>query len=77
MASLNSRQIKEFKALCRMDSIVEFTYQSKSVKGKVSGEGFMGGVQVTDGHGFTHVVSDYGLTTGMYTLLMVNGKKVI
>lgn len=37
----------------------------------------MGGVQVTDGLGFTHVVSDYGLTTGMYTLLMVNGKKVI
>ncbi len=74
---LNSRQIKEFKALCKIGSIIEYTCLGKSDKGKVSGEGFMGGVKVIDGHGISHVISDYGLSTGNYTKLVVNGKKII
>jgi hypothetical protein len=79
MASLNSRQIKEFFSLCRMGSVIEYTSLGNSVKAKVSGEDLKGGfphVKLTDGHG-THVISEYALTQGHITKLIVNGKKII
>ena len=80
MASLNSRQIKEFFSLCRMGSVIEYTTLGKSVKAKVSGEDLRGGmphVQLTDGLGIPQVISEYALTQGHFTKLIVNGKKII
>jgi hypothetical protein len=75
MASLTSRQIEDFKNSCRHDSKIEYTYQGRSGSGKVSGTGFMGGVEIQGV--LSHVISDYGLSTGMYTSLVVDGKRII
>ena len=75
MANLNSGQIEEFKRACRDGSKVEWTYQGNSGAGKVSGRGFMGGVTVQGV--LTHVISDYGLSSGMYSSLVVDGMRFI
>ena len=56
MGVLNSRQIIEFKALCRMDSIVEFTHRGKSDKGKVSSDCLMGDIKVNTSLGLSNIV---------------------
>ena len=72
---LSSREIEDFKKLCYSGATVDYIYQGKAGTGKVSGSGFMGGVKLQ--HILSHVVSDYGLSTGMYSSLVVNGKKII
>ena len=75
MSRLSNREIEEFKKLCYNGAEVEYTYQGRQGKGTVDGEGSMGGVKVQ--HILSHVISDYGLSTGMYSRLIVNGKKII
>lgn len=75
MAKLNSRQIKEFKNACKNGSRVEWIYQGNSGSGKVSGSGFMDGIKVQGI--LSHVISDYGLSTGMYSSLIVDGIRFI
>jgi hypothetical protein len=75
MASLSSREIEEFKKLCFDGAQVEYTYQGQSGKGKIDGEGVAGGIKVQ--HVLSHVISDYALSTGMYSRLVVNGKQII
>jgi len=75
MSSLNSGQIDEFKRACRDGSRVEWTYQGNPGSGKVSGSGFMGGVKVQGI--LSHVISDHGLSSGMYSSLVVDGRRFI
>ena len=44
-------------------------------KGKVSGRGVFGGINVQ--HILSHVISDQGLSSGYYSKLIVNGKVFI
>ena len=75
MANLNSRQIEEFKHACKNGSKVEWIYEGNSGSGRVTGNGFMGGIKIQGI--LSHVISDYGLSTGMYTSLIVDGKRFI
>ena len=75
MSRLSSREIDSFKGSCYNGARVEWVYQGRSGSGKVSGSGFMGGVKVQGV--LSHVISDYGLSTGMYSSLIVEGKKII
>lgn len=72
---LTQREIEDFKKLCYNGVKVDYVYQGKVGTGKVSGTGFQGGVKVQ--HVLSHVISDYGLSTGMYSSLVVKGKKII
>jgi hypothetical protein len=75
MSSLSSREIESFKSSCYDGAKVEYTYQGNPGSGKVSGRGFMGGVNVQGV--LSHVISDHGLSSGMYSSLSVDGKKFI
>ena len=76
MARLSSRQIKEFKSLCKQGSKIEYTYLGRSDSGKVIGSGFMGGVKVS--RLTSHVISDQALSSSQYySKLIVDGKKII
>lgn len=44
-------------------------------QGKYQEVDLWGGVKVQ--HVLSHVISDYGLSNGMYSSLVVNGKKII
>lgn len=75
MSRLSSREIENFKRICYNGAKVEWVYQGRSGSGKVSGSGFMGGVKVQGV--LSHVISDYGLSNGMYSSLIVNGTRII
>ena len=75
MAGLSSREIEEFKKLCYQGANIEYTYLGQSGKGKIDGEGVAGGIKVQ--HILSHVISDYGLSSGSYSRLIVDGKKII
>lgn len=75
MASLNSRQIDEFKEACYDGAKVEWIHLGNSGSGKVSGRAFMGGVTVQGV--LSHVISDHGLSRGSYSSLVVDGKRFI
>tara|TARA_B100000780_G_C21038633_1_gene416660 strand:+ start:457 stop:684 length:228 start_codon:yes stop_codon:yes gene_type:complete len=75
MSRLNSREIESFKSSCYNGAKVEWIYQDRSGSGKVSGSGFMDGVKVSGV--LSHVISDYGLSNGMYSSLLVDGKRII
>ena len=75
MAGLSSKEIEEFKKMCYDGAEVEYTYQGQSGQGKIDGEGVAGGIKVQ--YILSHVISDYALSTGMYSRLIIDGKKII
>ena len=54
---------------------MEWINQWNSGSGKVPGSGFMDGIKVQGI--LSHVISDYGLSTGMYTSLIIDGIRFI
>lgn len=75
MSRLNSKEIENLKLSCYNGVKVEWIYMGRSGSGKVSGRGFMGGIEIKGI--LSHIISDYGLSTGMYSSLIVDGKRVI
>jgi hypothetical protein len=61
--------------LCYNGVKVEWVYNVQSGSGKVSGRDFMGGIKVKGI--LIDIISDYGLSTGMYSSLVVDGKRII
>jgi hypothetical protein len=75
MSRLNTREIQEFKNSCKVNSTVDYVYNGQSGSGRVKEVEYFGGVKIQGV--LSHLISDHGLSAGMYSSLVVDGKRII